>query len=81
MSELKQSDYTPEQVEAWARQIAAEFIERMDETYVFLSDQITGYEIALRLIQEEIDRLKKHSNPHRGSTLDSFLKELEEGGE
>lgn len=76
---LESSDYTPEQVEAWARQAVEEFIERMDETYAFLSDQIIGYEIALRLIQNEVEKLKKISNPHRGSTLDSFLKELGEG--
>jgi hypothetical protein len=60
MSEqLEQSDYTPEQVEAWATRAAEEFIQRMDEIYAFVSDQITGYEIALRLIHKELERLKK----------------------
>ena len=59
MSEqLEQSDYTPEQVEAWAKRAAEEFIERMDETYAFLSDEITGCEIALRLIEKELQQLK-----------------------
>lgn len=58
MSALEQSNYTPEQVEAWAKHAAAEFIERMDETYAFVSDQITGYEIALQVIQKELERLK-----------------------
>jgi hypothetical protein len=59
--QLKQSDYTPEQVEAWATHAAEEFIERMDETYACLSDEITGYEIALRLIEKELQRLKSHT--------------------
>jgi Staphylococcal nuclease homologue len=55
--------HTPEQVEAWARKATAEFIERMDETYACLSDEITGYEIALQAIQKELERLKSFSKP------------------
>jgi hypothetical protein len=62
-NQLEQSDYTPEQVEAWARKATAEFIERMDETYAFLSDEITGYEIALQIIQKELEWLKSFSKP------------------
>ena len=65
---LKQSDYTPEQVEAWAIQAAEEFIERMDETYAVLSDEITGYEIALQVIQKELERLKSQQTPYERKT-------------
>lgn len=58
---MEESDYTRAQVEAWATHAAEEFIERMDETYAFLSDQITGYEIALQVIQKELERLKSHT--------------------
>jgi hypothetical protein len=56
---LETSDYTPEQVEALASRATKEFIERMGEIYVFLSERITGYEVALRLIEKEVKRLKE----------------------
>jgi hypothetical protein len=47
---LGESDYAPEQVEAWATDAAETFIEQMDESHVFLKDEITGFEIALQII-------------------------------
>jgi hypothetical protein len=64
---METSDYTPEQVEAWAKRATEEFIERMDETFAFVSDEITGYEIALRLIEKEVEWLKSHSQKPPGS--------------
>jgi len=60
---MEKSDYTPEQVEAWARVRTEAFIESMDEGFAFLADEITGYEIALRLIQKELDWLKSFPKP------------------
>jgi hypothetical protein len=58
---MEKSDYTSEQVEAMARVRVKAFIESMDEGFAFLADEITGYEIALRLIQKEMDWLKSFS--------------------
>jgi hypothetical protein len=60
---LGESDYTPEQVEALETDAAETFIEQMDESYVFLKDEITGFEIALQIIDRSYQRGSRNPRP------------------
>jgi hypothetical protein len=78
MSSLQESDCSRGEVEAFARKATEEFIERMDEYYPFLSDEIIGFELAVQIIQNEIERLKSFQNRARKAAFRPGEEHLDE---